>query len=82
MNVPQRWADIGLLIAVVSAIALALSGIASYPAQLPSGAVASINGVVIDGASLQAYLDQLATQLKRAPGPCERAGVLTRFIDE
>ncbi|MBK7170529.1 MAG: peptidyl-prolyl cis-trans isomerase [Gammaproteobacteria bacterium] len=82
MNNSTRWADIGLLIAVVSAIALALSGIASYPAQLPSAAVASVNGVVIDNASLQAYLDQLATQLKRAPGPDERAEVLTRFIGE
>jgi hypothetical protein len=82
MRLALRPADTALLIAVIVAIALALAGISSDPARLPSGAVASVNGVVIDRASLQAYVDQLAIQLRRAPGAQERSAVLGRFIDE
>ena len=74
--------DALLLLAVIAAIALALSGVLERGAQLPRDAVAAVNGRPIGAGAFAAQLEAVAVQLERAPDPPERAAILERVIDE
>lgn len=74
--------DALLLVAVIAAIALALSGVLEPGPQLPRDAVATVNGRAIGAGAFGAQLDAVAVQLERAPDASERAAILERVIDE
>jgi SurA N-terminal domain/PPIC-type PPIASE domain len=79
---PPSRSDAALLVAVLAAIVLALSGVLEVAVPLPDGAVAAVNDTLIGREEFAARVDAVARQLERPPGAAERADILARVIDE
>jgi len=79
---PASRVDAALLLAVIAAISLALSGVLDGAEALPDDAAATVNDTVIGREELDARVEALARQLEREPGAAERADMLDRVIQE
>ena len=90
MSSPQRAAGIapqwllalGALVGLVAAALGLMSGGPQAPGQLPDGAVASVNGVILRDDAYQRALEALASDRREPLGPEERKHVLDRLLEE